>query len=252
MEKVAVITGASGGLGSAMARQFAADGTRVVVNCNRSREAAQSVAEEINSASPGMAMVCKADVGSYQEVQGMVAQTLKTWGRIDILVNNAGAFPVGTSFPTGSRREGSLIIDMEEDEWDWFISSQLKGPFNCIKAVAPHMIEQREGHIINVGAIIGFKGYAGKSAYAAAKGGLIGLSRTAARELGQYNIKVNMVIPGPVPHPRLEWAFHPSDKKQGVLGRDQTPEEFALVIVNLSKLQNVSGQIFALENRITL
>lgn len=252
MDKVAIITGASGGLGSAQARQFAADGTRVVVNYNRSREAAQAVAEEINSAGAGMALVYKADVGNYQEVKGMVEKTLKTWGRIDILVNNAGAFPVGTKFPTGSRREGNLIIDMEEEEWDWFINSQLKGPFNCIKAVAPHMMEQRDGHIINIGAIIGFKGYAGKAAYAAAKGGLIGLSRTAARELGQYNIKVNMVIPGPVPHPRLAWAFNPGDTKQGLLRRDQTPEEFALFIANLTKLENVSGQTFVVENRITL
>lgn len=252
MEKVAIITGASGGLGSAMARQFAAEGTRVVVNYNRSQEAAQTVAGEINRASPGRALVYKADVGNYEEVTGMVAETLKTWGRIDILVNNAGAFPVGTNFPTGSRREGSLIVDMEEEEWDWFIHSQLKGPFNCIKAVAPHMMERREGHIINVGAVIGFRGYAGKAAYAAAKGGLLGLSRTAARELGKYNIKVNMVIPGPVPHPRLEWAFNPGDTKQGLLGRDQTPEEFALFIVNLTKLENVSGQVFVVENRISL
>ncbi len=252
MENVAIITGASGGLGSAMARQFAADGARVVVNYNRSKEAAQAVAEEINNARAGMAMPYQADVGNFQQVKGMVAEALKTWGRIDILVNNAGAFPVGTDFPTGSRREGNLIIDMEEEEWDWFINSQLKGPFNCIKAVAPHMMERREGCIINIGAIIGFKGYTGKAAYAAAKGGLIGLGRTAARELGQYNIRVNMVIPGPVPHPRLAWAFNPGDTKQGLLGRDQTPEEFALFIVNLSKLQNVSGQTFVAENRITL
>lgn len=252
MDRVAIITGAAGGLGSATASQFAADGARVVINYNTSEEAAQKVAQEINSKGPGLAIVCKADVGNYQEVRGMVEETLKAWGRIDILVNNAGAFPMGTKFPTGSKREGSLITEMEDEEWDWFINSQLKGPFNCIKAVAPHMRKQREGHIINVGAIIGFKGYAGKAAYAAAKGGLIGLSRTAARELGEHNIQVNMVIPGPIPHPRLAWLFTPSDTKHGLLRRDQTPEEFALFIVNLSKLQNVSGQIFVVENRIEL
>ncbi len=250
--RIAIVTGASGGLGSQMALQFATKGAKVIVNYNRSKDAAQGIAEQINRAGPGAAVAFKADVGNYQEVEAMVAETLKMWKSIDILVNNAGAWPMNTEFATGSKKEGTSIVDMGNDEWGWFLSSQLTGPFNCIKAVAPHMIKQGGGHIINIGGAIGLRGRAGNAAYAAAKGGLIGLSRTAAIELGQYNIKVNIVIPGPVVHPRMEWVFRPGEVGGGLLGRNQTPEEFARFVVNLTKYENISGQIFFAENRITL
>jgi 3-oxoacyl-[acyl-carrier protein] reductase len=251
--RVAIVTGATGGLGTPMALQFASEGTRVVMNYNRSKEKAESIAKQLNDQTPGTAFPCKADVGNYEEVVAMVDEALKVWGRIDIIVNNAGAWPPKESgFTTGYKREGVLIVDMGHDEWDWYLKSQLTGPFNCIKAVAPHMIKQGGGHIINIGGGIGLRGRKGNCGYAAAKGGLVGLSRTAALELGQYNIKVNVAIPGPVNHPGMSWVFREGEVGGGLLRRNQTPEEFALFVVNLTHYENISGQIFFVENRIMI
>jgi 3-oxoacyl-[acyl-carrier protein] reductase len=251
--RVAIVTGATGGLGSAMALAFAEEGTKVVVNYNRSKDKAESISNQINENIPNMAFPFKADVGNYPEVLAMVDKTLETWGRIDILVNNAGCWPPKESgFATGYKREGVLIVDMGHDEWEWYLASQLTGPFNCIKAVADPMIKQGGGHIINIGGGIGLRGRTGNSGYAAAKGGLLGVSRTAALELGQYNIKVNMAIPGPVNHPSVSWVFREGEVGGGLLGRNQTPEEFALFVVNMTHYENISGQMFFAENRIMI
>lgn len=251
--KVAIVTGATGGLGSAMVSQFVAEGTRVVLNYNQSKDKAESAAYNINKKTPNMALPYKANVADYQEVVAMIDKVLETWERIDILVNNAGCWPPKeTGFASGSKKEGVFIVDLEHDEWRWFLDTQLTGPFNCIKAVAPTMIKLGGGHIINIGGGIGLRGRSGNSAYAAAKGGLVGVSRTAALELGPYNIKVNMAIPGPVNHPSVSWVFRDGEVGGGLLNRNQTPEEFAAFVVNLTNYENISGQMFFAENRIMI
>ncbi len=252
MNRVAVITGASGGIGSEVARQFVADGTKVVVHYNTSEETAEKLVKEISGKSPDMAFACKADLSKYQEVEGLVQKTLSKWGQIHVLVNSATGGPLNTPFRTVNKFEGVPIIETEEKDWDWLIDTTLKSVFNCIKAIAPQMIKQKDGHIISVGAAPGFIGREGWAPFNAAKGGLIALSRSAARELGKYNIRVNMVYPGYIAHPGRDWEFSQKVADTTLLKRFQTPEEFSRFIVFLSKMQNVSGQNFFVESRIVV
>ena len=250
MDKVVIITGASGGLGSAMALQFGAEGARVVVNYNVAVQDAEDVVKEINSGS-GDAFTYRADVCNFREVKAMVEAVLSRWGRIDVLVNNAG----GALRWLGS--EGEPVWEMEEELWDTVVDINLKGTFLCTKAVAPQMIKQRDGHIINVSSGTGLRGRKGWSAYAAAKTGMIGFTKSVARELGEYNIKVNTVMPGLTPHNNLikegrftEAYFEQYKREQPVLHRIGTPEEFAMTVVHLTQLQNMSGQLVNCDNRI--
>ena len=252
MSRVAVITGASGGIGKEVARQFAADGTKVVVNYFTSEKAAQELAKEINSISPDMAFACRADLSKYQEVEEMAQKTIRKWGQIDVLVNSATGGPINTPFRTVNSFSGVPIVETEERDWDWIVDATLKNVFNCIKAIAPQMIKQKEGHIISVGAAPAIIGREGWAAFNAAKGGLIALSRSAARELGKHNIKVNIVNPGYIAHPGRDWEFSQKVADSTLLKRFQTAEEFSRFIVFLSKMQNVSGQNFFVESRIII
>jgi 3-oxoacyl-[acyl-carrier protein] reductase len=252
MSRVAVITGASGGIGKEVARQFAADGTKVVVNYFTSEKAAEELAREINGTSPDMAFACKADLSKYQEVEAMVQKTLSKWGQIHVLINSATGGPINTPFRTVNDFSGVPIVETEERDWDWIVDATLKNVFNCIKAIAPQMMKQKEGHIISVGAAPAIIGREGWAAFNAAKGGLIALSRSAARELGKYNIKVNIVNPGYIAHPGRDWEFSQKVADSTLLKRFQTAEEFSKFIVFLSKMQNVSGQNFFVESRIII
>lgn len=252
MSRVAVITGASGRIGAETARQFAAEGTRVVLNYYSSKQAAEDLMKEINGKSPDMAFAYKADLSQYKEVEGMVQETLNKWGRIDVLLNSATGGPINTPFRKVDKFSGVPIIETEERDWDWIIDTSLKSVFNCIKAIAPQMIKQKEGHIISLGAAPGMIGREGWAVFNAAKGGLIALSRSAARELGQYNIKVNMVYPGYIAHPGRDWEFSQKVADTTLLKRFQTAEEFCSFIVFLSNLKNVSGQNYYVESRIVV
>ncbi len=252
MNRVAVITGASGGIGKEVARQFAADGTKVVLNYFSSKEAAEELAGEINGKSADMAFAFKADLARYEEVEAMAQETVKRWGGIHVLVNSATGGPINTPFRTIDKFEGVPIIDTDEKDWDWIMNITLKGVFNCIKAIAPQMIKQKEGHIISIGAAPGIVGREGWAIFNAAKGGVIALSRSAARELGRHNIKVNMVYPGYIAHPGRDWEFSQKVADSTLLKRFQTADEFSRFIVFLSKLQNVSGQNYFVESRIVV
>jgi NAD(P)-dependent dehydrogenase (short-subunit alcohol dehydrogenase family) len=197
-----------------------------------------------------MAFACKADIIKYQEVEGMVQETLNKWGQIHVLVHAATGGPLSTPFRTVNDFKGVSIIDTEEKDWDWLVDTTVKSAFNCIKAIAPQMIKQKEGHIISIGAAPGFIGRAGWGAFSTGKGGLIALSRCAALELGKHNIKVNMVYPGYIAATGRDWAFQQKIADTTLLGRFQSREEFCSFIVFLSKMQNVSGQNFFLESRI--
>ena len=180
--KVALVTGASRGIGKAIALRLAADGIRIGVNYQRNAAAAQETAAAI-SALGGEALLLPADIAERSAVDAMVAELVKTWGRLDILVNNAGI------------TRDTLLLRMGEDDWDAVLNTNLRGAYLCAKASIRHMLRSG-GRIINVSSVVGQTGNAGQTNYAAAKAGLIGFTMALAREVASRNITVNAVAPG--------------------------------------------------------
>lgn len=181
--KSALVTGASRGIGRAIAIELARQGVNVAVNFAGNAKKAEDVVAEIKALG-SQAFAIKADVANSDEVAAMVKETVDAFGSLDILVNNAGI-----------TRDG-LIMRMKEDDWDAVINTNLKGVFNCAKAVTRQMMKQRYGRIINISSVVGVLGNAGQANYVAAKAGVIGLTKTLARELANRNINVNAVAPG--------------------------------------------------------
>jgi 3-oxoacyl-[acyl-carrier protein] reductase len=181
--KVAVVTGGSRGIGRAICLQFAEKGAKVVINYVSRSEAAEETKAQVE-AMGGECVVVKFDVSKTLEVQEAFKAITAECGRIDILVCNAGV-----------TRDG-LLATMKEEAWDQVMAVNLKGAFNCIKAGCPPMMKQRWGRIVIITSVVGFAGNAGQANYSAAKAGLVGLTRSAARELASRGITVNCVAPG--------------------------------------------------------
>lgn len=181
--KVALITGAGKGIGAAIAKEMAAQGATVIINYSHSEAAAENVKKEIEEAG-GRAETCRCDVSDYESVKKMVGDVIARHKRIDILVNNAGIV------------KDTLLMRMAETDFDQVVDINLKGTFNCIQNVTRQMMKQRYGRIINLSSVVGIFGNAGQVNYAASKAGIIGMTKSVARELGSRGITVNAIAPG--------------------------------------------------------
>lgn len=181
--KVVLVTGASRGIGRAVALEMARAGAKLIVNYAGNAAAAEEVVSAIKGFG-GQAIAVQADVANGEAVEALVKQAVETFGRIDVLVNNAGI-----------TRDG-LLMRMKEDDWDAVMDTNLKGIFHCTKAVSRLMMKQRSGRIINMTSVVGIMGNAGQSNYAAAKAGVIGFTKSMAKELASRGITVNAIAPG--------------------------------------------------------
>ncbi|HEA3934485.1 TPA: 3-oxoacyl-[acyl-carrier-protein] reductase [Staphylococcus aureus] len=183
MTKSALVTGASRGIGRSIALQLAEEGYNVAVNYAGSQEKAEAVVEEIKAKGVD-SFAIQANVADADEVKAMIKEVVSQFGSLDVLVNNAGI------------TRDNLLMRMKEQEWDDVIDTNLKGVFNCIQKATPQMLRQRSGAIINLSSVVGAVGNPGQANYVATKAGVIGLTKSAARELASRGITVNAVAPG--------------------------------------------------------
>ncbi|MCM8901839.1 3-oxoacyl-[acyl-carrier-protein] reductase [Caldicoprobacter algeriensis] len=233
--RTALVTGASRGIGRAIAIYLAELGAQVAVNYSSSEQRAIEVVEAIKEKG-GRAIAVKADVSNPQEVEAMFEKVLNEFGDLHILVNNAGI------------TRDALLIRMKQEDWDAVLDTNLKGVYNCSKAAAKIMIKKRRGKIINISSVVGVAGNAGQSNYAAAKAGVIGFSKAIARELAPRNIQVNVVAPGFIKTDMtaaLPESIRQEMLKQIPLGRYGDPMDVAYVVGFLAsdKSQYITGQV---------
>ena len=181
--KIVLVIGAGRGIGASIAKRFASEGAEVIVNYSGNDEAAQKTVDEI-TATGGQAQKYKCSVNDSESVKVMIDEIIKKFGRIDILVNNAGITKDG------------LMLRMTDEDFDRVIDVNLKGTFNCTKYVSKYMLKQKSGKIINISSVVGLSGNAGQVNYSASKAGIIGITKSAAKELSSRGITVNAVAPG--------------------------------------------------------
>ena len=233
--KTALVTGASRGIGRAIALCLAAEGARVAINYAGNVKAAEEVKASVEAAG-GTAILCQADIADSAAVEAMIADVVKEFGAIDILVNNAGI------------TRDTLLMRMKDEDFAKVLDTNLKGVFYCTKAVAKLMMKKRAGRIINMASVVGLVGNAGQTNYAAAKAGVIGFSKSAAKELASRGITVNVVAPGFIGTDMT--AGLPESVKEKMLtdiplGRMGEPEDVANAVLFLASDQAsyITGQV---------
>jgi len=243
-DKIAIVTGASRGIGAAIAVELASQGAAVVVNHRDSAAQAETVVAQIVAAG-GRALAIQADVSIFADAQRLVKETLEHFGRVDILVNNAGT------------TRDTLLLMMSEEAWDVVIQTNLKSAFNCSKAALRPMIKQRSGRIINISSVSGLAGQAGQTNYSASKAGMIGFTKALAREVGGRNITSNAIAPGFVPTVLTE-VLTEAQKQAAIamtpLGRFAKPEEIAYAVTFLAseRAAFITGQILSVDGGLVM
>lgn len=242
--KVAVVTGASGGIGRAIALAFGKAGASVAVHYNGNEAKAAAVKAEIEEAG-GKAEIFRCNVADFDACKDFIKSVVKTFGKIDILVNNAGI-----------TRDG-LVMGMSEEDFDAVIDTNLKGSFNCIRFASRQMMRKKYGRIINITSVSGVAGNAGQANYSASKAGLIGLTKSVAKELASRNITANAIAPGFV---KTEMTEVLSDDvkeaamKQIPLGRFAEPEDIANAAVFLASdmASYITGQVLLVDGGMVM
>jgi NAD(P)-dependent dehydrogenase (short-subunit alcohol dehydrogenase family) len=219
----AIVTGAGQGIGRSIAIKMAQEGADIVI-AELNPKTGPEVKKEVEALGQ-KALYIFVDVANKEQVQEMIEKVLSLWGRIDILVNNAGF------------DRGATLLKVKEEDWDAVLGVHLKGTLNCIQAVAPHMIENRYGKIVNISSIYGRSGGIAAISYSSAKGGILALTKSVARELGRYEINVNAVLPGLIYTPTI--AKMPEKYRNMIientpLRRMGRPEEVANVVAFLA------------------
>lgn len=242
-DRVAIVTGASRGIGRAVALALAAQGAKVVVNYASSSTAADEVVKAIAQAG-GEAIALQADVSKAQEVDNLIEQTLNKFGRIDILVNNAGI------------TRDTLLLRMKPEDWQAVIDLNLTGVFLCTKAVSKTMIKQRSGRIINISSVAGQMGNPGQANYSAAKAGVIGFTKTVAKELASRGVTVNAVAPGFIETDMTSNLSNTEEILKFIpLGRYGKPEEIAGMVRFLAAdpaAAYITGQVFNVDGGMVM
>jgi 3-oxoacyl-[acyl-carrier protein] reductase len=240
----AIVTGAGRGIGYAIAVRLASEGARVAC-VSRSEENAKRTADELNAARSDSAKAYVVDVADRAGVQKVGAQILEEFGQIDILVNNAGV------------TRDALAMRMSIEDWDIVINTNLRGAFNFTQAILRSMVKRRSGRIINISSVIGLIGNAGQTNYAASKAGLIGLTKSLARELASRNITVNAVAPGFI---TTNMTAGLSDEIKNTiqskipLGKTGTPEDIANAVAFLASVEAsyITGQVLCVDGGIVM
>ena len=241
-DQVALVTGASRGIGRAIAFALAQEGAKVVVNYSSSAAAAESVVAEIQQQG-GEALALQADVSQTEQVDHLVEKTQEKWGKIDILVNNAGI------------TKDNLLIRLKLEDWQAVLALNLTGVFLCTRAVGKLMLKQRRGRIINIASVSGQMGNPGQANYSAAKAGVIGLTKTLAKEFASRGITVNAVAPGFIETDMTHDLKAEEILKLIPLGRFGKPEEVAQMVSFLASnpaSAYITGQVFNVDGGMVM
>jgi 3-oxoacyl-[acyl-carrier protein] reductase len=243
-KRVAIVTGGATGIGLAISLQLAKDGFIVVVNYHASKDAANSLVSTIQSLG-GEALAVQANLSQVSEAEKLIQTTLQTFQRLDVLVNNAGI------------TDDTLMLRMSEDQFDRVIETNLKGVWATCKYALKPLMQNGQGRIINIASVAGMIGNAGQANYAAAKAGVIGLSKTLAREMASRNITVNVVAPGFI-ETRMTAGLSPTIKESALgiipLKRFGQPEDIAYMVSFLAsnKAQYITGQTIVVDGGMTM
>lgn len=242
--KIAVVTGASRGIGRSIALTLASRGAAVIINYNGSKDRAEEVKQEIEAAG-GKASIYQCNVSEYEKCETFIQDIIKEYGRIDILVNNAGI-----------TRDG-LLMKMSEADFDQVVNTNLKGAFNTIRFASRQMLKQRSGRVINMSSVVGVTGNAGQANYAASKAGVIGLTKAAARELASRGITVNAIAPGFIETDMTEVLpekVKESSVAQIPLGKFGKPEQVAAAVAFLASedAEYITGQVLHVDGGMVM